>query len=148
MLVFCARWSRVISGHGCVVGVAGPAGIGKSRLVSETAAIASSQGIEVFGAFCESHTKDLPFHVVARLLRAVSGIGDLEDGAARAVVEVPAPLPLPQPIAVSDRTYVVKILESHPGLSGIGAILKTVRDSVFGGVSKPHRRRRFYWSPW
>jgi hypothetical protein len=66
----------------------------------------------------------------------------------RAVVEVPAPLPLPQPIAVSDRTYVVKILESHPGLSGIGAILKTVRDSVFGGVSKPHRRRRFYWSPW
>ena len=32
--------------------------------------------------------------------------------------EVPAPLPLPQPTAVSDRTHVVEILESHPGLSG------------------------------
>ncbi|MDT5301661.1 MAG: hypothetical protein QOG79_4903 [Mycobacterium sp.] len=94
--------SRVISGHGCVVGVAGPAGIGKSRLVSETAAIANSQGIEVFGAFCESHTKDLPFHVVARLLRAVSGIGDLEDGAARAPLRTRFPDADPQDLLLLD----------------------------------------------
>jgi len=35
---------RSIKGYGCVVCVVGPAGIGKSRTVSETAAIASSRG--------------------------------------------------------------------------------------------------------
>jgi class 3 adenylate cyclase len=55
MKTLTAMLRRSISGHGCVVGVAGPAGIGKSRLVSETAAIAKSHGVEVFLAFCESH---------------------------------------------------------------------------------------------
>ncbi len=39
---------RSVSGHGCVIGVAGPAGIGKSRLVRETVALAKSRGVEVF----------------------------------------------------------------------------------------------------
>src|SRR6478609_9418031 len=75
---------RSVGGHGCVIGVAGPAGIGKSRLVRETMALAKSRGVEVFSAFCESHTREIPFHVVARLLRAVGGITDLDDEAARA----------------------------------------------------------------
>src|SRR5271155_3841356 len=49
---------RAIDGHGVVVGVVGPAGIGKSRLVREAAA----HGVEVFTAFCESHATDIPFH--------------------------------------------------------------------------------------
>ena len=53
---------RSVSGHGCVIGVAGPAGIGKSRLVRETVALAKSRGVEVFSAFCESHTREIPFH--------------------------------------------------------------------------------------
>ena len=77
---------RAAGGQGCVVGVAGPAGIGKSRLVQEAAALAGARGIAVFGTFCESHTSDVPFHVVARLMREASGLTDLDDVAARARV--------------------------------------------------------------
>ena len=69
---------RAIDGHGAVVGVVGPPGIGKSRLVREVAAMASDRSVEVFTAFCESHTSQVPFHAVARLLRAACGVGDLD----------------------------------------------------------------------
>ena len=75
---------RLVGGHGCVVSVAGPAGIGKSRLVHETVEIARGRGVEVFSTFCESHAGDISFHVVGRLLRAIVGISDLDDEAARA----------------------------------------------------------------
>ena len=77
---------EAINGAGCVVGVVGPAGIGKSRLVRESAAIAASRGVPVFGSYCESHASDIPFHVVARLLRGVMGVEELDDATARAVV--------------------------------------------------------------
>jgi adenylate cyclase len=77
---------RAAGGQGCVVGVAGPAGIGKSRLVQETVALARPRGVEVFGTFCESHTSDVPFHVMARLLREASRLTELNDEAARARV--------------------------------------------------------------
>ena len=65
---------RAIDGHGAVVGVVGSPGIGKSRLVREVAAMAAARGVDVFTAFCESHASDIPFHVVARLLRAATGV--------------------------------------------------------------------------
>ena len=55
---------RAIEGHGAVVGVVGPPGIGKSRLVREVSAMAAARGVEVFTAFCESHTSQVPFHAV------------------------------------------------------------------------------------
>jgi class 3 adenylate cyclase len=79
---------RSTSGHGCVVGVAGPAGIGKSRIVDEAAAMARRHGIPVFSTFCESHASEVPFHVVARLLRDATGISHLDDEAARTQVRV------------------------------------------------------------
>ena len=54
-------------------------------------ALAKSRGVEVFSAFCESHTREIPFHVVARLLRAVGGVTDLDDEAARARVHAQVP---------------------------------------------------------
>ena len=63
---------RAVDGHGAVVGVVGPPGIGKSRLVREVSAMAATRGVEVFTAFCESHTSQVPFHAVARLLRAAT----------------------------------------------------------------------------
>jgi predicted ATPase len=74
---------RVIDGHGAVVGVVGSPGIGKSRLVREVSAMASARGVEVFAAFCESHTSQVPFHAVARLLRAATGAEGLDAQTAR-----------------------------------------------------------------
>ena len=74
---------RAIDGHGAVVGVVGPPGIGKSRLVREVAGMASRRSVEVFAAFCESHTSQVPFHAVARLLRAATGVEGLDGQTAR-----------------------------------------------------------------
>ena len=82
---------RSISGHGCVVDVTGPPGIGKSRLVYEATALARHRGVEVFSAFCESHASDVPFHVAAGLLREIAGIADLDDEVARQLVRAQVP---------------------------------------------------------
>ena len=74
---------RATDGHGAVVGVAGPPGIGKSRLVREVAAMAGGRGVEVFTTFCESHTSQVPFHAVAGLLRAATGVEGLDGQTAR-----------------------------------------------------------------
>ncbi len=74
---------QAIKGHGCVAGVVGPAGIGKSRILSELTAIATSRGVEVFSAYCESHTCDVPFYASNGLLRAAIGIEGLDASAAR-----------------------------------------------------------------
>ncbi|HSS23904.1 MAG TPA: adenylate/guanylate cyclase domain-containing protein, partial [Mycobacterium sp.] len=75
---------RATDGHGAVVGVVGSPGIGKSRLAREVAAMAAARRVDVFTAFCESHTSQVPFHAVARLLRAITGIKGLDPQAARA----------------------------------------------------------------
>lgn len=79
-----AALHRAIGGDGAVVGVVGPPGIGKSRLVRELSATALDRGAEVFSVSCESHTSQIPFHVVAGLLRAVTGVTGLDAQAARA----------------------------------------------------------------
>lgn len=79
-----AMQDRSIDGRGCVVGVVGPAGIGKTRLATEAVRRAKSIGVEVFSTFCESHTTDVAFHVVARLLRVTGQVIGLDDSTARA----------------------------------------------------------------
>src|SRR5246500_3872747 len=82
---------EAIGGAGCVVNIMGPAGIGKSRLVRESAAVAASRGVPVFITFCESHARDIPFHAVARLLRAAFEVSDLDAQAARAAIRAEVP---------------------------------------------------------
>jgi class 3 adenylate cyclase len=74
---------RAVDSNGAVVGVVGPPGIGKSRLVREVAAMAGRRDVEVFTTFCESHTSQVPFHAVARLLRAATGVDGLDGQTAR-----------------------------------------------------------------
>ena len=91
-----------MAGRGSVVGVVGPPGIGKTRLTAEAVRLAKSLGVEVFSTFCESHATDIPFHVVARLLRAVGQLGGLDDEAARAQVRAQVPDADPQDLMLLD----------------------------------------------
>jgi hypothetical protein len=95
-------FSRAIEGHGAVVGVVGSPGIGKSRLVREVSALAATRGVEVFSAFCESHTSQVPFHAVARLLRAITGIKGLDPQAARARIQAQFPDAEPEDLVLFD----------------------------------------------
>ena len=91
MAALDALVDRTIGGRGGVVNVVGPPGIGKSRVAREAAALAAGRGVEVFWTFCESHARDVPFYAVTRLLRAGSGVADLDGDAARAQLRAHVP---------------------------------------------------------
>jgi len=93
---------EAIGGAGCVVNIVGAPGMGKSRLVRESAVIAARRGVPVFSTFCESHARDIPFHAVARLLRAGLGVSDLDDRAARATIRAQVPEADPQDLLLLD----------------------------------------------
>jgi adenylate cyclase len=93
---------RAIAGQGGVVSIVGLAGIGKSRLVRELAAMAANRGVEIFGTFCESHTSEIPFHTIARLLRSVVGVNSLDNEAARARVRIRMPDADPEDLLLLD----------------------------------------------
>jgi class 3 adenylate cyclase len=100
--MLAAMLDRAMAGRGSVVGVVGPPGIGKTRLTAEAAQLAKSHGVEVFSTFCESHAADVPFHVVARLLRATGRLSGLDDEAARAQVRAEFPHADPQDLVLLD----------------------------------------------
>jgi adenylate cyclase len=79
---------QAVGGSGTMVGVVGPPGIGKSRIVSEVTGKAARRGMEVFSTYCEAHAHDIPFHAVARLLRAVFGVSGVDPETARARLRV------------------------------------------------------------
>jgi class 3 adenylate cyclase/predicted Ser/Thr protein kinase len=93
---------RAIDGHGAVVGFFGPPGIGKSRLVREVSAMAAARDVEVFTTFCESHTTQVPFQTVARLLRAATGVEGLEPHIARTQIRAQAPDAEPEDLLLFD----------------------------------------------
>ena len=93
---------QAIVGAGCVVGVVGPPGIGKSRIVREAVTLATGRGVEVFTVACESHTSEVPFLVVARLLRTVFGVSDLDEHAGRARVRAAIPDANPDDLLLLD----------------------------------------------
>ncbi|MGB9224275.1 AAA family ATPase [Mycobacterium sp.] len=97
-----AMLDRATAGRGSVVSVVGPPGIGKTRLTREALQLAKHHGVEVFSTFCESHATDIPFHVVARLLRSVGQLGGLDDLAARAQVRAQFPDADPQDLVLLD----------------------------------------------
>ena len=64
--------------------------------------MAAARGVDVFVAFCESHASDIPFYVVARLLRAAFGVGELEAAAARTQLRAQVPNADPEDLLLFD----------------------------------------------
>jgi predicted ATPase len=93
---------HAVDGRGAVVGMVGLPGIGKSRLVREVVTIARRSGADVFTAFCESHTSQVPFHAVARLLRAATGVEGLDGQEARDRVRDRVPDADPEELVLFD----------------------------------------------
>ena len=62
----------------------------------------ATRGVEVFTAFCESHTSQVPFHAVARLLRVAFGVDDLDGREARDRVRDRVPDADPEDLALFD----------------------------------------------
>jgi adenylate cyclase len=81
-----AMLDQAAAGRGRVVSVVGPGGIGKSRAVDEVVAMTATLGHRVISTYCESHTSEVPFLVVARLLRAAFGVEGMSDNEARKVL--------------------------------------------------------------
>lgn len=75
-----------LDGNGALLGIVGPPGIGKSRLVAELCSLGAVRGFEIVAAFCEAHAREVPFHAAARLFREVTGVAELREGPARARV--------------------------------------------------------------
>ena len=69
--------------RGCLVGIVGAPGLGKSRLIGEFSAIAASQDADIVVARCEAHTTTLAFRALSRLLRAMFKVEGLSDAEAR-----------------------------------------------------------------
>ena len=65
-------------GHGRLVEVVGPAGIGKTRLLDELRAIATDD--DVLTAMCDLYRSSVPFSPWQTVLRAILGVGDDEAG--------------------------------------------------------------------
>ena len=64
--------------------------------------MAHRRSVEVFTTFCESHTNQVPFHAVARLLRAATGVEGLDPHAARARIRTQAPDAEPEDLVLFD----------------------------------------------
>jgi adenylate cyclase len=93
---------ETIDGQGGVIGVTGPPGIGKSRICRELTKIAQSSGVEMFSTFCQSHTSQIPFHVIAGLLRDSLRINELDHQAARAALRTQLPAADPEDLLLLD----------------------------------------------
>jgi adenylate cyclase len=91
MAALTGMLDRSVSGRGCVVTLVGPTGIGKSRIVAETATMATSLGAQVFSTYCQSHASDIASFAVAPLLRDAFGVEGLSWEAARAQVRAQIP---------------------------------------------------------
>ncbi|RUP31249.1 MAG: adenylyl cyclase [Mycolicibacterium sp.] len=65
------------TGRSRSVGVMGAPGVGKSRLIAEFGTVASRLGAQIVLARCGSHTTNLAFRAMARLLRALFAVDGL-----------------------------------------------------------------------
>jgi adenylate cyclase len=105
-----------IAGTGSVIGIVGPAGIGKSRVALGLSGSARLRSVETFSTFCESHAAEIPFHVVGRLLRNVFAIDGVDASAARSRIRDRLPLAEPDDLDLLDDLLGLRVA-ADPGVS-------------------------------
>ena len=103
-----AMLDQATAGRGRVVSVVGPGGIGKSRTVDEVVAMTAARGQRVIATYCESHTSEVPFLVVARLLRTAFGVEGMSDHEARKALREQIPDADPADQVVLDDTLGIR----------------------------------------
>lgn len=125
-----AMLDDAIAGTGGVVGLVGPPGIGKSRIVREVGALAAARQVAVFAAFCESHTSEIPFHAAAALLTAALEASGMDEPGVRARIRdrIPAAdtddlLLLDDLLAVSDSAAAAPRIEADARRRRLTSIL-------------------------
>ncbi|MDT5180412.1 MAG: hypothetical protein QOJ95_4610 [Mycobacterium sp.] len=68
---------------GCLIGLVGSPGVGKTRLIGEFTSLAAQQGAATVVARCEAHTTAVAFGTLSRLLRSMFGAKGLSATATR-----------------------------------------------------------------
>ena len=73
-----SRLALVLAGHGQIVGIAGDAGIGKSRLIFELRQALGAHDVTYLEAHCHAHGPEMPYLPVLELVWAMCGISDFD----------------------------------------------------------------------
>ena len=105
---------RAANFGGGVAAIVGSPGVGKSRLAREAAELSARRDIDVEWAFCESHSRGIPFQAIAQLLRAATGIADLDSSAARVELRARVPAPDPEDLMLLDDLLGIAEPDSPP----------------------------------
>jgi hypothetical protein len=74
LAVLSGHWQKVMQGGGHVVGIAGEAGVGKSRLLAEYRRTVTSMEHLWIGLACSSTGRDTPYWLLSKLLRRIFDI--------------------------------------------------------------------------
>ena len=92
-----------------------------------------ARNVEVFTAFCESHTSQAPFHAVSGLLRAATGVDRLDPQAARDRVRDRVPDADREDLVLFD-DRAVAVGPDHSDRQRSGVVIPT--EMIHYGVSK------------
>ncbi|ODQ95629.1 ATP-binding protein [Mycolicibacterium holsaticum] len=111
-----AALEDALSGRGRVIGIKGAPGIGKSRITQEVVARATHLGLDIFSAYCESHTSQIPFFAAAELLRSFFGVEGLAPAAAAIRIRTTVPQANPEDL---DLLHDLLGIGDHGATSGI-----------------------------
>jgi len=124
-----ARLGEVLSGTTHQVALAGPPGVGKTRLATEFVQRAKLKGCRVLKGYCESELDAVPLQPVLQMLRAALGIPTDAPmvaalsavGAALDLLQLPALAPMLTPLLGPAQANVAAAAVGHGGASGTSA---------------------------
>jgi predicted ATPase/class 3 adenylate cyclase len=74
LAVLAEKLDLALRGQGQVLGITGDAGLGKSRLVSETLVLARRKGLRAFGGACQSYGTNSSYLVWGPIWRGIFGL--------------------------------------------------------------------------